>query len=129
MNNYSEQADTIARYLVGRPASNKVKKLYEFAIKQGITSAEENDKILRYWIKHPWSLELLDSGLAITNGNAELRRRIYVMFAILESFPEYSKFFLARKAFILSPAILITGIRAVTMAILGVIFVKVIGRS
>ncbi len=37
---------------------------------------------------------LLDAGLAVADPHSELRRRLYLMFAILESSPEYHELFL-----------------------------------
>lgn len=128
MKTLSAQADFIANYLVGRPASNKVKELYEEAITLGYHETPSEDRVLNYWLHHPRSLEALDSGLALVDPNAELRRRVFIMFAILESFPEYSESFLSKKARIVNFEIIYTGIRAVCMAIIGVVLVKVVQR-
>ena len=124
----SEQARVFGRYILGRQPSAQVIALYKAAMAANQGSQERREqKIVMFAQEHPWSIGLLDSGLALTEPHAELRRRLYVMFSILESMPQYHDYFLPKKR---SPwfsvAIVGAGIRGVCKAALGVLLVRVV---
>lgn len=126
MDSLESQAQLFARYLIGRPASPQAVRLYEAAM----TDSRPNDsdrKLLNFMVSHPASIGLIDAGLVFHNSYSEARRRLYVMFAILEAGTEYYDYFLPKKR---SPfyilVIFYAGIRGVIKAALGLILVKVI---
>jgi len=68
---------------------------------------------------------MIDSGLALIKPHSEVRRRLYLMFAILESTPEYWKYFIpVRRSGWYIITIIGVGLRSVLRAIFGVILVK-----
>jgi len=89
---------------------------------------ESDQKLVRFALKHPSSIRLLDAGLAVTRPHAELRRRLYVIFALLEADTHYTQYFLARRR---GPLYLLRvgtiGIAAMFKALVGIILVKVVG--
>lgn len=91
------QADILTNYLVHRPATNKVKELYELTVSKAPSSSKFETKVLHFAFKYPVLMGSLDSALALVSGEAELRRQIYYMFAILEATPEYADDFLPKK--------------------------------
>lgn len=129
LDNILEQEVTVfCHYLIGRSPSPLVKELYFKAIKTSPEPATLKEKnILAFAIKNKWSLPLLDAGSAILKPESELRKRLYILFAILESMPDHSDLFLAKSR---SPFYLITiffvGIRASLRAILGTILYAIL---
>lgn len=124
----SDQADVFSQYLIGRVASPKLRSLYIESIKSsGGEVSPKDTKLINLATNQPWLLGLLDGGLALVQPNSELRRRLYIMFAILEASTEHHDKFLPQKHspfyFIL---IGLVGIRSVLKAVFGVVLVKVI---
>jgi hypothetical protein len=72
-------------------------------------------------------LGLLDSGLALVRPHAELRRRLYLLFALLEATPEYADRFLpaARRPWYVI-YIAWVGARAAVKGLLGSALVKLV---
>ena len=61
--------------------------------------------------------------------DSELRRRIYVMFAVLESSPKYHRYFLPQKhSFLYVFVIFLLGIRAILRLVTGFVVVKLFIR-
>jgi len=123
-----KEARLFCRYLIKKTPSDFATILYSKAIEDNSIEVNDTDrKILQFAIDHPWSLRLLDSGAAIAMPQSELRRRLYTMFAILESTPEYADSFLTvdRSVFYLA-TIFFSGLRALLFALGGIILIKII---
>jgi len=126
MDSLESEAQLFAHYLIGRLANSQTVRLYEAAMAD--SKPDKTDKkLLNFMMSHPWSIGLIDAGLVFHNSASEARRRLYVMFAILEASPEYYDLFLPAKQ---SPlyifVIFYSGVRAVVKAGLGIVLVKVI---
>jgi hypothetical protein len=124
-----KQAIALAHYLIkSRPKPDSI-KLYTKAVRSKLPKhLDKADlKILKLSSRHPSLLASLDAGLAILRPDAELRRRIYIMFAVLESTPEHSDRFLSKKRSRLY-IFRITGIgcRASMRSLVGMFLVKVL---
>lgn len=122
------EAEIFGRYLLGLSPNHTVKKLYNHAIQATSPTITASDKkLLTFVLKNNRSIGLVDSGLAFLNPGSELRRRLFILFAILESDPEYADHFLTRKC---NPIYLIivvlSGVRAVIKTILGSLLIKII---
>jgi len=122
------EAEILGKYLLKILPSDLAKILYVKAIHSTVTPIHTNDKkLLQFILRNNWSIGLVDSGLALLNPTSEIRRRIYVLYAILESMPEYHSRFLPKQR---SPFYLFTiafaGIRAVTKGIVGSLLIKII---
>ena len=123
-----QEAEIFGRYLVKRPPGDAAKTLYSHAIRSTPTTIEIKDqKILQFILHNAWSIGLVDSGLALLKPASEVRRRLYIMFSILESTPECSDIFLAKKRnpFYLL-IILLSGVRAIIKGLVGSLLVKII---
>jgi hypothetical protein len=126
MDMLEQEARLFTRYLIGRDANPQAIRLYETVMS---TSKPDNKdkKLLDFMTSHPSSIGLIDAGLVFHNATSEARRRLYIMFAILEASPEYCDFFLPKKR---SPfyilVIFYSGVRAIIKAGLGLLLVKVI---
>jgi len=124
----SAEAKVFGRYLINQKPGAAAVNLYAANIKaSGTTYTKKEKKLLRLCLNHPWLTGLVDGGLAIVNPTSALRRRIYIMLAILESSPDYANYFLPRRRSMLYIlVVLFAGARAVVKAILGTILVKVV---
>lgn len=121
------QTDILVLYLTGRTVSDPIiYELYEYAL-EGLTSDEEG-KLLRLAFTRPFIIPYLDGGLVFIRSTSELRRRIYIIFSILESSPDYTDLFIPKK-YTPTDTILIglSCIRAALRAAVGIVIVK-LGR-
>lgn len=124
------QAELFGRYLLHTNPSKETVELFNKAMQITVGDADKTDaKLLALIQKRPYVLSCVDAALALIKPNSEVRRRIYVMFSILESSPEYHEHFLPKKH---SPlfifALLAVGVRAVIRAVVGIVIVKAVAR-
>lgn len=128
-NSTDQQAQAFTHYLLKRPATTQALGLYEQAINNKVSIDKADHKLLAYIEKHPWSLGVIDAGLPYLKPYSEVRRRLYIMLAILEASPDYFDAFLPQKR---SPLYLIyiaySGLRAIAKAVLGLVLIKVVTR-
>lgn len=127
--NVESEARLFARYLVRRDAGPEVIKLYGRAVGPRRDLNPRDRKLLDFMLRHPHSIGLIDAGLILGDPYSEVRRRLYIMFAILEASPDYADCFLTRDrswAYILFVGY--SGVRGIIKTLLGSIFVKVIAR-
>ena len=90
------EAELFGRYLLGeRPVQDAVTLYVRAAATLFGQAAHDDDPVLRFVLRHPWSLTMLESALALRDPEAPLRRRLLVMFAIIEVQPRYSDRFMA----------------------------------
>ena len=132
-NTYSKddfEATIFTKYLIGKQADRKTKDLYNRAISISSTPLDKNDTaILNFLTKHPNTLGLLDAGLAVINPHSEVRRRLYLIFAILESTPLYWEYFIpVQRRPIYIFIIIAVGIRSIYRLLIGSILVRSILR-
>jgi len=76
------------RYIVNRRPSERAIALYCAAATALFAEVEERDAVLVFVRGNPWAIPLLDAALALVDPRAVLRRRLAIMFAILETQPE-----------------------------------------
>ena len=93
-----KEAIITTRYLINKKPSKKAIELYIEAHKKRsveLTGKEQSrwNKVLRF----PFLLQFLDAGYALQKKPSSFRKKILLMFAILESLPEFSKDFLPQK--------------------------------
>jgi hypothetical protein len=121
------EAQVFGRHFIREQPTLQVIELYVRAMKHASSTPDKTErKLLNLMVHRPWTIGLVDSGLAVTNAQSEVRRRLYVMFAILESVPEYADKFLPKKR---SPLyalfVLYACARSVVQAVIGIVLVKV----
>jgi hypothetical protein len=127
LHDYDRQAELLGNYLLqGIPLKPEIKERYEQTMLNTTGKLDERDKkILSFALNHPWSIGLLDAGCVFVHPDAEIRRRLYVMFAILEASTDYWSYFLPKKRNPLYVFVLLAaGMRGVAKAGVGVILVK-----
>ncbi len=121
-----EEALLFGRYILKKQPDDSCLALYEQAMeKLHISLDKDDEKILHFIRQHPWSVGMFDAGLAFVNPYSQIRRKIFVMLAILETQPQYALLFLPRKRRIFYLAyIFFVGCRAASKAVLGAFLVK-----
>ena len=90
-----QEASVLSMYLIKKSPTSQVVELYAHAIQilnLSITNREK--KVWEFVLKYPWFVSYLDAGLAVNFPNSNLRRRILVLFSILETQAEYHSIFL-----------------------------------
>jgi len=119
------QVDTLAHYLIGRAIDNpNIYKLYNEVVSNQQQALE--DKLIAFAFNHPKTIPSLDAALVFLRPQSELRRRIYIVFAVLEATPEYTRFFLPKRLNIFSTVgVCFAGLRAIVRAIVGTVIIKV----
>lgn len=120
------QATILARYLSCEiNPKSKVFELYRDALSGPGSTSENETRLISIAFRHPWLIPYLDSGLVFLRPYSELRRRIFAMFAILESTTENSDKFLAKRlGFFGVVRVVCVGIRDVLRTIAGIVIIK-----
>lgn len=124
-----QEALLFGKYYLKVTPNDRVVSLYTKAIKGSIDYASSVSKDIIFVRKYPWLLRIVDSGAAIVKPQSEIRKRLYMMFAILEASSEYHDLFLPKKrngAYVV--VIGLTGFAAVIRALIGIFVVKVLIR-
>ena len=125
---YSE-ATIFGKYLVGDTPPQDALELYAAANASKKVQAAADQRLLSFIHRNPWSVGMIDGGLNIVNRQSEVRRRIYVMFSILETRPEHHEKFLSKErghVYLLS--VLFIGAFGLVKSLLGIALVKVVGK-
>jgi hypothetical protein len=113
---------------MGKECSGDIIQRYQEAINKlnaGLNDSEQ--KTWRKMLNSPFYLKLIDSGLAISNPQSALRKRIFIMLAILEASPNFTESFLPqeRSIFYLIPLGFRAGLSALYL-VFGTLTVKLI---
>jgi hypothetical protein len=94
----TREAIVFTQYLIGEEADSQSIKLYNKAQqKLNITLTSKEAKRLNFILKHNFVIGMIDGALALQNAESGIRKKIYTMFAILESNPKYAKYFLPKE--------------------------------
>ena len=127
------EAHIFGRYLVGRPPGADVVARYRDACRAlwpGAASPGDARR-LAFVRRHPWSAGPLDAAAALLEPAGQLRSRVLVTAAILETTTVHADDFLPRTLSL--PALFwqlaVSGTAAVAQALLGVLLWPLAGRS
>lgn len=89
------EAKAFGRYLLGREVNARAVTLYLAAHDQTQFESDAQDRrLLKFMLRHPALIGVIDAGLAIRKNKSCVRKKLYYMLAILEAMPEYAKYFL-----------------------------------
>jgi hypothetical protein len=117
----NQEAYILSSYLTNRPPTPEVLVLYDQALKK--LPVEFNSKQIRLWnfcIKHAWALKFVDAALSLTDPFHPVRKRIFIMLAILETQPTYNDCFLPQKrSFLYTFYVLFRMVNAVLKTVIG----------
>ncbi len=121
----SKQAVAFCKYLIRQPVADTLKERYIKALTANPKLQPSEEKLLNFATSHTCSIGMLDGGLAIIRPQSELRRRIFIMLAILEATPEHAARFLPQQrgagyAFLVA----LSAARAIFRAAAGIVIVK-----
>ncbi|MBN2746539.1 MAG: hypothetical protein JXR34_07410 [Bacteroidales bacterium] len=117
------EGQILGRYIIGENISETALNRYA----EGIEKLRlTKDSIILEKVQHnPFLLPAVDAGLTLINRHHPLLRRLMLMFAILETIPEYASHFLAKKRnFFYLIRIGFYGIRGVFWAVIGWLYLK-----
>lgn len=122
------EADIFCKYLTGKKASADVVLLYGDALKKRPLTLDNKDKkILAFIESFPFFIGFIDGAMAFFKKNSAVRKRLFIMLAILETLPEYADFFLSKKhSFFYLFVVVCYGVRAVYRLIFGTLLLKLI---
>jgi len=116
-----KEAKVFTHYLIGEDADNLTINLYTKAHnKLDVHLTEEENKQLDFILRHPGTIGMVDGALALKNPENSLRKKIYILFAILESNPKYTKYFMPTNKTTLF-SVIFSGIKAACNALMGFI--------
>lgn len=122
------EAATVGRYLLGRPIDDASVELYVRAVSRGLAPLDPADqRLFGRAIRHPWLLGFLDGAVSLRQRRGGVRRRLLMMFAILEASPVYCEHFLPQPASRLHVvAVAWAGTRALIKAAVGLLLAKLL---
>jgi hypothetical protein len=122
------EAQVFAYYYVHEePPQSIVSRYVAHINRQPGASTPQEMHLVALSVQHPRLLPFFDAGLALLHPQSELRRRLFVMFALLEASTPYTQLFLPmqRKPWYVV-TIIFTMISAGLKAIVGSILLKVL---
>ncbi len=98
-----KEAVLFARYLLDSNPPQEMIDRYKSANEQlGVrASTAADEQVLSFSVSHPWSIPYLDAATGLLMNDSLLRKKIYVMAAVLEASPRYAKDFLPENRFLL----------------------------
>jgi len=116
-----DECEILARYLVGRSATQRLRTSYERALQNfPIVFTNEQHLLWEACLKNYWILPHVDAWLGFWDNGHPIRKKIFIMLGVLETQSDYSDFFLpSRGSFFQLIAITITGMWAVTKIFTG----------
>ncbi len=82
----------IARYLLDCEPAQELQERYEQANR--LLFGETTEPELRFLHRHPWALPFLDAGAGLLRPESIVRKKIFLMTAILEATTAHAEFFL-----------------------------------
>ncbi len=122
----AREARIITHYLLRRPVTDTVADLYISSVRRNAMDQYDR-KLLTLMLRFPFTVGLVDAGLAFYRPHSEVRRRIYIMLAILESSPDYCDSFLPKnRSLLYLPVLLYVGARGVLRTAVGSVVVRLV---
>jgi hypothetical protein len=103
-----DECDVLVRYLVKVPPSTGIRNLYYHTLQNfPIVFSEKQQRLWHVCLKKKWQLPYVDAYLAFKEPDHPIRKKIFIVTALLETQPEYSSFFLPSKGSFFEPALLL----------------------
>jgi hypothetical protein len=122
------EAKIFGKYLIGEEISEAAIRLYVEAHRSNSFTLDEKEiKLLKLIYMHPGFTGMIDGGLALQKKDSTIRKKIFFMLAILETFPEYSRHYLFPEPASAKNTLefFIFGVRGVIRMVLGYLVVKI----
>ena len=89
----------IGRYMLGCEPPRELQERY-VAAQRILCNEEDQPDVspeLQFVHRHPWALPFIDAGAGLLQPESVVRKKIFLMTAILEATPAYAEFFLPRR--------------------------------
>ena len=95
----SIEAEVFGKYLLGAKPGEGSVSLYDDAIAKLKVdpSSTKDTRAINFVLKNPSCIGFVDASHALFNSRSLLRKKLHIMFAILETQPEYAHLFLPEK--------------------------------
>lgn len=121
------ETDCLSLYLIGRSCPERAALAYWEAVDRLDCTLKHRDaKVWRYMMRSTLILRCVDAGLALLYPASSIRKRIYVMFCVLETESSFASDFLpVQRSCAYFMIIVFRGVRAVFAAMVGLFLVKV----
>jgi len=120
------EAQVFGQYLIGQSINEATIERYNIAIVKLDYQAEEWEKaVVARAVRKPSLIPYYDASMALRHRNALLRKKVFVMLAILETRPEYAELFLSKeypKSYFLN--VIGIGVRSVYRAVVGLLIYR-----
>src|SRR5687768_6123484 len=124
-NNFRQEALVFGKYLVGQVPDEHSIGLYSDAMKKApVPLSVKEQRLVRFMVRNKWSVGLVDAALAMFGKNSNVRRKLFVMLAILEVSPAHVQKFIPGKTPALHAAW--AGARSVLKSFLGFFLIRLI---
>ena len=129
MNNqdtYKKEALAFGYYLLGESINEVSIDRYAFAMDQLDYQAKEREQlVVERAVSKPSLIPYYDAAMALRHRDALLRKKIFVMLAILETRSEYAQYYLSKeypKTYLFN--VIAIGIRSVYRALIGLVIYR-----
>lgn len=118
-----KEGEVFGRYIIGKEINKKTIEQYvnSFEASPMVISDKEQLTVVKC-VNKSWKLPYFDGALSLKNPNHLLKQKLLRMFAILETRPEYSEYFLGKdfpKGYIFKIGLI--GVRGIFRALVGLI--------
>ena len=122
------EAKILGKYLIEKDINNQAIVLYKSAIEfHGFKPDHKDQRIETFAFRHPFFLGFIDGGMALAFKQSVLRKKIFLMLAILETIPEYSDMYLSKEqSFMEFIKVIFAGVRGVIRGVFGLVLVKIL---
>ena len=123
-----KEAKIIGRYLLGKEINNQPIALYKTAIeKHNFQPGPKDHGLESFAFRYPVFFGFIDGGMALVNKQSLLRKKIFLMLAILETIPEHSDMYLSKeRSFVEFIKMILAGVRGLVRGVFGLILVKIL---
>jgi hypothetical protein len=92
---YENEANALSRYLVGKNCSSKIAEDFaEAIVKLDVQLTASQERTYLKMLRSIFFMRAVDGGLAFTNKQSLLRKRIFIMLCLLECTVEFNPYFL-----------------------------------
>ena len=126
---YPDEAKCLSLYLTGRECTAKDAEDFYKAIQvHQVSLTERQEQLYLRMLGSRLFMKSVDGALALTNPHSLLRKRIYIMFCILETSKDFTDYFLPVKKNIFY--LFVIGVKsaiAVALSLIGLVVLKISG--
>lgn len=124
----TNEAKAFGHYVVGHQPSQTIISLYKKAVSSPDLAIDVTDqKLLAFVHRYPYLIGLIDAGLPFYKPYSEVRRRLYLILAIMEASPDhYNQFMPQKRSFLYIFAVMYFGILTIIKTIVGSVLVRIV---